>query len=54
MFEQLGACEEEFAVEFENLVELGGYVAADYVFDAYSCGLELADLRAGYYFGFIV
>jgi hypothetical protein len=44
LIEELGAREKEFAVEFENLVELGGYVAANNVFDAYPCGLKLANL----------
>lgn len=44
LFEELGACEQEFAVELEDLVEFGGDVATDDVFDAYSCGLEFADL----------
>jgi len=32
----LGAREEEFAVEFEDLVQFRGDVGADYVFDAYA------------------
>jgi hypothetical protein len=47
LFEQLGACEEEFAVEFEDLVQFGRDVAADDVFDAYSCRLQLANLALG-------
>jgi hypothetical protein len=43
-FEQLGAREEQFAVEFENLVQFGGDVGADDVFDAYPRGLDLASL----------
>jgi hypothetical protein len=43
--EQLGAGEQEFAVEFEDLVELSGNVGADDVFDTYACGLGFADLR---------
>jgi len=35
-FEKLGAREEEFAVEFEDLVQFGRDVGADYVFDAYA------------------
>jgi hypothetical protein len=40
----LRARKEEFAVEFEDFVELGGYVGPDDVFDAYSRGLEFAGL----------
>jgi hypothetical protein len=43
-FEKLGAREEEFAVEFEDLVQFGGDVGADDVFDAYPCGLDFASL----------
>lgn len=42
--EELRARKEKLAVEFEHFVEFGGYVAADYVFDAYSGRLEFAGL----------
>jgi hypothetical protein len=45
-FEELRAREKQFAVEFEDFVQLGGYVGSDDVFDAYSGGLELADLNS--------
>jgi hypothetical protein len=44
LLEELGARKEEFAVEFEDFVKLGGYVTTDDVLDAYPCGLELANL----------
>jgi hypothetical protein len=46
-FEELRAREQEFAVEFEDFVKLGGYVGPDDVFDAYSGGLEFAGLDGG-------
>lgn len=44
MFQKLGARKEQFAVQFEDLVEFGGDVAANDVLNAYPCGLELANL----------
>lgn len=46
LLEELGAREQEFAVEFEDFVELGGDVGADYVFDADAGGLDFAGLGA--------
>ena len=41
-FEEAGAREEEFAVELEDLEEFGGYVAVNYVLDAYAGGFFFA------------
>jgi hypothetical protein len=42
--EELGAREEELAVELEHFVEFGGYVRSDDVFDADAGGFELPSL----------
>lgn len=44
MIEELGAGEEEFAVEFEDLVQFGGNVATNNVLDAYPRRLKLSNL----------